>query len=540
MTTVTKTLIIYNVTQKLYTQPRNLSISGDDDSNYVILPNQSISFDLIKVQFDERFLDTLTAYVANDSAEVTLDGVTQTSDDIGNLKYPGGGSSEVQTYATDFIDETVSLVDGQDFTLVEAVLQTTAGMVNSITILPSVASGQVTVEVFQDSGRLQKLFEHVIDLSDTDTYSSHKAYGFENEVAGSLYATLSCSGIAGGSTADFTIVAQATAPVEDTTVSASTLGAGLENDGTGLAQIALATSSGMTLASSVLAIIGDNTQGAYISVNTDGAYVTGAVDTSTAQSVAGEKLFDSVGLTPRGTSGVPVAGTWSVGTEVLDSDNVKYRCVTSGTPGTWELADTVTIETDVVVSSAVAVGGGTELLEIPVTGNVGSALWLRVWARRDSGTAEMSVPFRVRIYENTNLNGREVVWQSESLARQTYLDTLLPASQTYLEVNDNNVLDTDEIVCVYASDSRYEIGRSSGRSSGDISLDEALVDSSSWAVNTLVIIGTEFFSVPWFNNDGAASHQNKILLEVQNNGLVSQPSLVFYAQAKAMSLGVIR
>jgi len=274
--------------------------------------------------------------------------------------------------------------------------------------------------------------------------------------------------------------------------------------------------------------------------STDGVSYNIALNKYTFQSVTVEKCSTSMDLSPVITSGAPVTGTWNTGSEILDSNNIKYRCVISGTPGTWELVDTVTADTPVVISNTVSTEGGTELLEIPVHGNVGNALWLRVWTRRLTGASKKQIPFRVKIYENTNKNGRELVWQGNGKAKQTYLTAELLAGQTDVSVKNNKMITVDELVCIHSSDTKYEIGRCNSKSSGSFSLHEALIDDTTWEVDSLVLTSNEWHNVPWINNDDIIEKQNKILLEVCNNGISTDPNLVFYVQAKAMSLGTIK
>jgi len=442
-------------------------------------------------------------------------------------------------YSSSFTATAVDLVDAEDFTLLESPATATQGIGAQLTIVPSTATGQVTIELYQDSGRTQKVFEQVVDLTDSSTYKISVPFGFTNGTAGTLYGTLSTSGIPISQTANFSLAAQILTPTFSPPAITPVFGDGIEDNGSGLPRIALASSSGLTISGGDLAVKPDLTAAVYPSVNANGAVVTGAVATTTAQDVEGIKRFDSPGFVPRVATGAPVAGTWTAGTEVMDSDHVKWRCTTGGTPGTWELADTVTEETAVAISSAIS-QSGNELLKLAVTGNTGQAIWLKIWARRDSGTAEIDIPFRARIYQTSDKRGRELVWQGRGTARQTYLDTLLPASQTYLEVNDNDVADVDEMLCVYHDDDRYELGRCSGRTLTNFDVQEALVDASSWGVNTLVLPVSEWSCVPWHNTDGDPADQNNILLEIRHDGVATDPDLVFYAYALAQSRGVIR
>ena len=96
MAIVNKVLRVFNITHQIYDVPRVLSIAGDNNANYDVPIKSDIQFDLITVQFDEIFLDTLSSYVNQGLAQVTLDGSLQSASDVGNLKYAGtagGGGS---------------------------------------------------------------------------------------------------------------------------------------------------------------------------------------------------------------------------------------------------------------------------------------------------------------------------------------------------------------------------------------------------------------------------------------------------------------
>ena len=496
----------------------------------------------------------LSAYVTNSRVTVLVDGTAITSANL--LSYAQGADMLLERFDLDedgVIDEVgsgggsvttelsataVDLVDDTDFILEESELQTIIGMGVELEFDPTASTGQVTVELFQDSARTIRILEHIVDLTDTTTYNSYVSFGFNAEVTGKLYGTVSCSAVPVSQTVDLTLFAQALSQVEDAEPITEELGDGLQSvDET--TSVKLATNSGLGFTSGGLSIDPDLTAAVYPSGGAGGASVTGAVALTTDQDVAGIKRFNSSGYVPRGASGAPATGTWTAGTQVMDSDNILWRCTTGGTPGTWELADTVTAETD-VVSTASLGDGDSEIIELDVYGNVGQALWLRIWGKTTSGTADQQIQFRARIYETSTGNGRDLVWQGEGLMRQTSLTAILPASQTYLEVNTNDIIDNDEAVIVYEDDDRYELGRCSARPTGQISLDEALVDDSSWASGSLVLIPTEWFCVPWINTDGSPTNANKIFIEIRHDGVATDPDLTFYAQALAQSRGVIR
>jgi hypothetical protein len=439
------------------------------------------------------------------------------------------------TPKTIYSGSAIDLHDGETFMITEATSATVSGIGYEFIFTTAAVAGQVVVELYQDSGRTEKVFEHIVDITDATTWKAYDSFGFSSATTGTLWGKFYCSGVTAASTATLTLWAQATAPSSKPNPVSSPYGSGIEDDGTGKPRVALATNSGLEFSTSKVKIKPDTTAAAYLALGAGGASVTGAVDTTTAQDVAGIKRFDSVGFKPRGTAGPPTSGSWSEGVEVMDLNGVKWRYFDSA----WEMADVVTEYPDVVVSGTLAYTQ-KELLKIPVTGNVGQCFWLRVWARRASLTTEMQVPFRARIYETSDVRGRELVWQGLGLARQTYLTVELPASQTYLEVNSNDIAEVDELLCVYEDDNRFELGRCSSRTAGKFNLDEALVDADHWDVNSLVIPVTEWHNVPWINRDGDSADQYKILLEVRHDGTSSDPDLVFYAQVLAQSRGVIR
>jgi hypothetical protein len=45
--------------------------------------------------------------------------------------------------------------------------------------------------------------------------------------------------------------------------------------------------------------------------------------------------------------------------------------------------------------------------------------------------------------------------------------------------------------------------------------------------------------VPWINKDGNPAKKNTIFIEVRHDGLVGDPDLTFYVQARIYSMGVV-
>jgi len=506
--------------------------------------DQVLAYDTYTGMWTPASITGGSSYIG-DLLDVDASGATQDqvlAYDVSSATWRAATATAItEGYATEFSGASISLTDGQNFTLTESSLFTTRGIGQEL-LFTSVANlGQVTIELYQDSGRTEKVYEHVVDLSDPSTYKDYETFGFTNATAGTLYGTLSCSGVSGGSTANIEITASIISPTGSPTAPTSPYGDGIEDDGTGKPQVALLTQSGLAFSSGGLYVRGDNTQPVYTQRSSNGVYVTGAVDTTTNQTIAGNKMFDSVGLTPSPSSGPPVSGTYSVGAEIIDADNIKWRCYSSGSPGSWELADNVIEETSVYSTSTASVTyGNTVTVDMNVTGNAGNCLWFRVWARRASGTSVMQIPFRVRIYETTDYFGREMVWQGDGLARQAPLTADLNPSIDQISV-DNSLIDVDEALVVYESDSRFELGRCSNRLSSKIGLDESLTDPYPWSSSTTsVLMVSEWSNVPWYNTDGNPDNREKILVEIRHDGQTGDPDLVFYVQALAMNMGVLR
>lgn len=191
-------------------------------------------------------------------------------------------------------------------------------------------------------------------------------------------------------------------------------------------------------------------------------------------------------------------------------------------------------ETSVVQSSAISYTGSA-LLELAVDSNFGNCIWLRIWAKTDTGSADTEIPFRALIHQKTDKVGREIIWNGMSMARQTSTTAITPAAQDYIEVNTNDIMESDEGVVIYDNDSRYEFARINTRTSGQINLHDNLTDASQYDSGDLVLVVSEWNNVPWYNTDTDSADQNKILLEVIHDGEYGDDDLVFYAQALAVS-----
>lgn len=450
-------------------------------------------------------------------------------DDLG-----GGGSG---AYSTAFSSGSVDLIDEQAFTIVEETLYTTEGVAFICTVTPTTATGIITAELFDDVAKTSLIGTLSIDLA-SPTLRFTIALGFELETTGTIYGTLYCSGVPSSQTAVFDIDAIITAPQAAPTPLPTPYGDGIEDDGTGKPRVALSSTGGLAFSTGKLVVSPDITAAATVSLSASGVAVTGVVTDSTDQSILAKKVFDSVGCIPLGNMGAPTSGTYATGAEIIDSANIKWRCTEGGTPGTWVLADSILENTQPIYSSVQVALSETYLFEVPVTGNTGVLLWLRVWAY-PTATSNVEIPFRVRVYQTSSALGREMVWQGFGIARQTALTAQLPGAQTYLVVSSNDLIEVDEGLVVFEDDTRYEFGRCSNRSSGYIGISESLVDPDTWNIGTRVLPVSEWSMVPWINTDGDPDKKNKVFIQVKHTGLVSDPALTFYVDAKVYTFGII-
>lgn len=435
-----------------------------------------------------------------------------------------------------FAETAIDLVEGTDFTAVDPALYVTEGVGYRIEITPTTGTGNLTVILYQDVARLEPIYTMVVDLSDADTFRSAEVFGFELETAGTLYGTAFCSGVPGSQTFDISVTGGGFQPAASPPALPSPYGDGIEDDGTGKPRVALPSDGGLAFATGKLKLKPDTTADVYPTLSAAGVAITGAVTTDTDEELTSKKIFAAVGPSRLLALGPPTAGTYAVGHEVLDSDGIKYRCTSDGTPGTWELADSVG-DASADYATATLDPGTSETLEILTTGDVGTFQLLQIWAVVATA-ADYSTDFRLRIYRTSDGYGRDVMWQASGVARQSYLTAILPAAQDYVEVNDEDMFETDDACVIFEDGNRYELARILARSTGNMDLDEVLVDGSSWAANTKVCDVAEFENVPFRNEDGTPANRGRAFLQVRNNHPTN--SAIFYVRALPMSLGVLR
>lgn len=435
-----------------------------------------------------------------------------------------------------FSETVIDLIDDTDFTIVEAVPYVTEGMGYMLEVTPTTGTGNLTVILYQDVARLEPIYTLVVDLSDPNTYRTVEVFGFELETTGTIYGTAFVSGVGVGETFDINLTVVGVQPSVAPAPLPSPYGDGIEDDGLGKPRVAFPSDGGLVFALGKLKIKPDTTATVYPTLAVGGVAITGAVTTTTNENISAKKLFTAIGSGRLGTAGSPVAGTYLVGHEILDSGGIKYRCTVAGTPGSWELADSVS-DTEADYSTAELAPGAEEVLEILTTGNVGMLQLLQVWAVVDD-VADYSTDFRLRVYRTADGFGRDVMWQASGIARQSYLTVILPAAQDFVEVNDEDMFETDEACIIYEDDNRYELARIIARSAGNMDLAETLVDASNWAADTWVCGVAEFENVPFRNTDTTPANQNRVFLEVRNNHAAN--SAVFYVRALPLNLGVLR
>lgn len=445
-------------------------------------------------------------------------------------------SPSAASFKTSFEETSISLTDDTDFTAVEFDLTTTEAIAYRTAITSTTNVGLVTLYFYSDVARTEVVFTMSVDLSDTTTFVSDEAYGMELETTGTLYGTLFCSGVGPGESIDLWVSACVVEAGSVPTPLPSPYGQGIEDDGTGKPRIDLASDGGLTFdISDNLVVKADTTADVYPTLSASGVAITGAVTTTTDEDIAAKKRFTAVGVEPLLAPGAPSVDTYLQGHEILDSNGYKWRCTTGGTPGEWELVDHIADPSADYYTAELA-AGATEVLEILTTGNVGTLQHLQIWGVV-ADPADYSSEFRVRVYPNSSLLGREMIWQGVGTVRQSYLTVLLPAAQDYCEVNDEDIFDTDEACVIFEDSLRYELARISSRSTGTVSFDEVLVDASSWAINTYVCSVAQFDNVPFRNTDATPANQGRVYLAIRNDHATN--AVTFYVRALPLSLGAV-
>lgn len=466
----------------------------------------------------------------------TLDNIV-TIDAYGDLVDSGTAITSVGGInLTTFSASAIDLVDDTDFVALEITPYVTEATGYILEVVPTVGAGTLTVVLYQDAARLEAVYTMVVDLSDSTTFQSFEAFGMELETDGTIYGTAFVSGVALGETFDISIKAMGLEPSAAPAPLPSPYGQGIEDDGGGLPRIALASDSGLAFdMSDKLVIFPDVTAPATISLGIGGVAVTGAVTTTTDEDIAAKKRFTAVGVEPLADPGPPAAGDYLTGQEILDSNNVKWRCAFGGTPGDWILADCVADDQADYYTSVLG-AGASEVIEIITTGDVGVLQVLQIWGVVVTTVAEYTSDFRARIYRTSDLFGREMVWQGVGIARQSYLTAILPDSSDEVPVNDIDMFDTDEACVIFEDFERYEMGRIYSRGTGILTLDEALVDPSSWAADTLVCSVTQFENVPFRNTDASVSNRGRAYLQIRNDHVTND--VQFFVRVLPLSIGI--
>jgi hypothetical protein len=484
----------------------------------------------------DRRKEGMWVYVRYSATVYTLESGITNGDWVEIEFSDGAGTGEL--VITTLAETTIDLIDDTDFTAIDAEAYIASGVGYIVGVTSTTATGNLTIILYQDTARLQPIFTMVVDLADTTTYRSSEVFGFELETTGTIYGTAFTVGVPASETFDISILATPVQSAETPTPLPSPYGDGIEDDGTGQPRVALASAGGLQFSTSKLVLKPDATAPVYPTLSASGIAITGAMTTTTSETISAKKLFDAVGSTPLATSGAPTSGTYSEGHLICDLDNVYWTCVTAGTPGTWELFSSV-YETPTDLATASLTYGTSELLAIPVIGNVGTIQRLEIWGIV-AAVAEYSIPFRVRIYRNKNELGRDMIWQGNGFMRQTNLSGTLNAATVDVPVNDNNVADIDEGIVIFESVSRYELGRIVARPTGQFTLDEALENASSWAADAYVSIASGWTNIPFVNTEAGVSDQQKIYLQIRHDGASTAPAITFYVKVTTHSLGVIR
>lgn len=484
----------------------------------------------------EHTYTALPVYVpANDAGRVIY---VSNGTDIGYWfgNADGSGAWVKITFGTTLASWAVtgeSILDGvtDSLTLVSSgVNPPQAGFITKVTLASNLASGFVTVQIFNDTGRTDKIYEATFDLSSgllTDRIPTY--FDVDNDT-GTIYPSIINNT---GSTGTFDLsidgvgvqlVPNAPPPGSGSGVNAGVAGDGLDyNVVSAQLEVLLSATPGLELVGSA----GDRT----LRVKTDpsgglaragaGLQVDSTVlKTTGTQVITGSKSFSQFRLTPAGSPGAPVAGTHQAGELYMDSNLDVWECTTGGTPGTWvffgnKLAQHVAGPATLNYVGNVLAMNNLDA-EISLRGRRGNILKFNVWgADPVFAASNISVPFRVAAYLDEGFEERDRVWTVSGTLKKTYLTVNANAGTSILTVSDLSVAAPDDLLRIRKGSTPVEEYGRIQTETVSWGLFETLVNSV--VINDNIMYVNEFKSLPWINTSATPANYEKLYLKFFND-----------------------
>lgn len=409
------------------------------------------------------------------------------------------------------------------------------GFTAKVTLSANITSGQVTVNLYEDSGFTSLFYSNVFDLSNpiVDNFPSF----FElQDVSGDMFIEIINNTGSDGvftlnvKTAGTLLVQTPPPPGDGSGINAGVAGDGISFDAINLRlDVDLATISGLELlgaaGSRELRILPDPGQGLALTGTGAGVDAT-VVRTTGNQSIAGIKTFsDSIfGLTPAGSPGAPTTGTHAAGEFFLDSNLDLFQCIVSGTPGTWQFwGFKESIEGGSLVGisyTGTAVATGSVDLVLTVASRRGVFRFLRIWGADPAfGTGDIDVPFRLQAFPNENFEGRQKLWQMSGRVRRVTITAAgAGAGASLIPVTSVGLLNSGDLVRLRQNSGPLEeVAAVLGKNPGGPNFSTPETIANSLVLDDQVMTIVEEVELPVRNNSGIPANFSNIYLRFFND-----------------------
>lgn len=407
-------------------------------------------------------------------------------------------------------------------------------LLTKLTLSSTLVSGYVIVRLYEDSGRSRMFYESTFDIA-SGLLEDRIPVGFEvDNSSGNLYVDIVNNT---GSAGDFslevvahglTVVPISAPPGAGTGINSGVAGEGIAYDAVNTRlDVDLDSNPGLQLVgaagSKKLSVL--PAPGGGLSTGATGVSVDSTVVKTTGnQTVDGIKGFNAFRMVPTGISGPPVAGTYTAGTFVMDTNHDVWMCVTGGSPGTWVFWGWKETKSggDAAGSSytGTASAGSTVDLEITLTSRRGVIRKGIFWGVAPAyAAANIDAPFRVEAYPNENYEGREMLWSVAGVVRTTYASGIVAGGSTTIAVNSVGSVALDDLVRLrkLATPVTEEYGRVIVRTPGGPSFDVDETTVNALAANDPAMLCTEVLDLYWTNNSSIGANKTKLYLRFYND-----------------------
>lgn len=408
------------------------------------------------------------------------------------------------------------------------------GIILKVLVSSTLGGGFMTVKLYNDTGRTDKIYEAQFDLaSGLLSDSIPVGFGLDNS-NGDLYIDITNNT---GNSGDFDLTITGAGiihvPSSAPPGTGSGINSGVAGDGVAYNSVQLRldldldATPGLELngASGVAKLRSKVDATGGISRTAAGlACDTTVVRTTGNQVITGQKQFNQFMLTPAGVPGAPTSGAHSKGEFHMDSNGDIWQCTVSATPGTWVFFGWKEQDfggnPDGSSYTGTISAGSTLDLELTGTGRRGMFRKSIFWGAAPAYAAtNIDAPFRVEAYPNENYLGQELLWTVTAQVRTSYMSGTETAPQTVIGMNSVGAVALDDLVRLrrLATTVAEEYGRVITRTPGDpsITLDEATV--ADFAANDPVMMATEVLGLYWKNNSGNPANAHKIYLRFYND-----------------------